>query len=107
MSFNAFVTLVDYFPNIRALRLDSFCLKPIGKPIRSLSRPLRGKFHAGVHINFLGFVDRFTKLDLEYDELIIDSRLSAFERTELIGSGFQISPSTVKLLKLNLQLLRE
>ena len=44
-SFSAFVTLVDYFPNITTLRLRSFELEPDGGPVPSLSRPLRGKLY--------------------------------------------------------------
>lgn len=42
-SFGAFVTLVDYFPNITTLRLHSFVLEPDQGPVPILSRPLRGK----------------------------------------------------------------
>ena len=43
-SFGAFVTSVDYFPNITALRLRSMNLKPNEGLVLSSSRPLRGKF---------------------------------------------------------------
>ena len=107
MSFRAFVTLVDYFPNITTLRLHSFGLEPNGEPAQSLSRPLRGKVRVRVQADFPEFINRFTKLDLEYDELVIHGYLPASARMEMVGSALQISPSTVKLLRLNLQLPRE
>ena len=42
-SFNAFAALVDYFPNIKTLRLQAFQLEPDEGPVLSLSRPLRGE----------------------------------------------------------------
>jgi len=44
-SFSAFVTLVNFFPNLRTLQLRSFALGPDEGPVPSLSRPLRGKLH--------------------------------------------------------------
>ena len=107
MSFSAFVTLVDYFPNITTLRLRWFNLEPDEGPVQSLSRPLRGKFHAHLQANFPKFGDEFSKLDLEYEELVIDGPFSSPAETELVKSALQISPSTVKFLKLNEELQRE
>ena len=45
VSFSAFVTLADYFPNIRTLLLHSIVHEDHGEPIPPLSRPLRGKVH--------------------------------------------------------------
>ena len=99
-SFSAFVTLVDYFPNITTLQLRSFVLKPDEGPVPPLSRPLRGKLHIHrVQSNYLEFLDRFTKLDLEYEELIIDSPY-VFMDPKFVERALRISPSTVKFLRL-------
>ena len=98
-SFSAFVTLVNYFPNITTLRLRSVVPDPDKGPTPSLSQPLRGRIHLRfVRTDCLEFLDQFAKLDSEYEELIIDSR-------SLIGKGFlesalRISTRTVKLLSL-------
>ena len=44
-SFSAFMTLVDYFPNIETLELRLFVLRPDEEPVPSLSRPFGGKLH--------------------------------------------------------------
>ena len=93
-SFSAFVTLVDYFPNIGSLRLHSFILEPDKGPVSTLSRPLRGRIHVG-QVDRLEFYNRFAKLDLEYEELVIDPLEMTF-----LESALQISASTVKFLKL-------
>ena len=101
-SFSAFVTLVDYFPNTRTLRLRLFELEPDKELVPALSRPLRGK----VYVQYLDnnsseFYDRFAKLDQEYEELTIDtSSLSAFAKTKCLGSALQISTASVKFLRL-------
>lgn len=97
-SFSAFVTLVDYFPNLRSLRLCSLLLEPDKGPVPPLSRPLRGKVHfRDIPARGVEFFDRFAKLDLEYEELIIDSTLSM--KTRVVESALQTSPSTVKFLR--------
>ena len=95
-SFVAFVTLVDYFPNITTLRLRSISLKPDEGPIPSLSRPLRGKICVHVQSHCLEFLDLFAKLDLEYKELEIGP--PGFSTgIKAAGSILQISTRTVKL----------
>ena len=106
-SFSAFVTLVDYFPNITTLKLSLFALEPDEGPIPPLSRPLRGKVHVRrAHANRLEFFNRFSKLHLEYEELIIDSPF-VFVETEFLESALQISASTVKFLRVTAELGRK
>ena len=52
------------------------------------------------------FFSRFTKLDLEYGELVIDASF-IFNGRGFVESAFQISTSTVKLLRLTAELNRE
>ncbi|KAF9780738.1 hypothetical protein BJ322DRAFT_278963 [Thelephora terrestris] len=99
-TFSMFVTLVDYFPNITALRLSLPSLVPSEGPVPLLSRPLRGKISLRypVQTNSREFADELAKLDLEYDELAVKSHSSV--SPELFESQLQISASTVKSLKL-------
>ena len=115
-SFGAFVTLVDHFPNIKTLQLSSSQLEHHGGGlVPSLSRPLRGKLRArstygdfqSVPANRLGFFSRFAMLDLEYEELVIASGPSSFTKEKYVESVLQISPSTVKFLRLIIRLRRE
>ena len=94
-SFSTFVTLVDFFPNITALQLHSLTLEPDEGPVPTLSRPLRGK----AHLRDIPpeFFNRFAKLDLEYEELVINSSRTEVSRLE---GAFQISANTVKFLRL-------
>ena len=110
-SFSAFVTLVDYFPNLTTLRLRSFDLEPDEKPVPTLSRPLRGKLHVQttkpdpLELKFFG---RLAKLDPEYEELVIDAgSLSPNRRTKFVESILQISTGSVKYLKLAIEPVRE
>ena len=99
-SFSAFVTLVDYFPNIATLRLDSFLVEPDEEPVPSLSRPLRGKLYVyEVLPDRLEFFNRFAELDLEYEELTIDSGCIPMGAT-FVESALQLSRRTVKSLRL-------
>ena len=101
-SFSAFVALVDYFPNLRTLLLQSFTLEPDEGPVPSLSRPLRGRIH--VHqVSCLEFYNRFAKLDLEYEELVINPSLTSLG-IAFLESALQISAGTVKCLKLSASL---
>ena len=96
--FSAFVTLVDYFPSLMTLQLYSLAPGPDEGPVPSLSRPLRGKAHVRrAQDNCLEFLNRFSELDLEYEELIIDS-LFLFVETKFLESALQISASAVKFL---------
>ena len=99
-SFSAFVTLVDYFPNIATLQLDSFLVEPDEEPVPSLSRPLRGKLYVyEVLPDRLEFFNHFAELDLEYEELVIDSRCIPMG-TMFLKSALQLSTRTVKILRL-------
>jgi len=105
-SFSAFVTLVDYFPNIRTLLLKSLILKPDEGPVQTLSRPLRGKAHIHVQSNYLEFFERLAELDTEYEELVIDAFYDLAEKRSL-ERILKISPRTVKFLRFIPQLPRE
>jgi len=101
VSFSAFVTLVDYFPNIRILQLRSFTPEPDADPVPNLSRPLRGRVNvSGVDTDgHLNFFDQFARLELEYEEVVIDSP------SHLIGANhlkhaLQLSVTTAKTLRL-------
>lgn len=98
-SFNAFVMLVDYFPNITTLQFHVFDLEPDEGPVPTLSRPLRGKVQIRAELGCLEFLDRFAKLDLEYEKLVIFPSFICLEE-RLMKSAFQISASTVKFLRL-------
>ena len=105
-SFGAFVTLVDYFPNVRNLHLDAFSLGLKEGPVPNLSRPLRGR----VSISFpsLDFLDRFTKLDLQYDEVVLDPPgCNYVMETGHLERGLRLSTGTAKILRLNSELPRE
>ena len=106
-SFSAFVTLIDYFPNVTTLQLRSFVLEPDTRPIPSLSRPLRGKLHVhDVHDDCSEFFNRFAELDPEYEELEIGASLLFIPvpGSKFVESVLQISFSTVKVLKLTAEL---
>ena len=99
-SFSAFITLVGYFPNVTALHLRSFILKPDDGPVPPLSRPLQGKLHLyDVSPGNLMFFSRFAKLDLEYEELSIHV-LPTLTGNGLVECALRIAPSTVKFLRL-------
>ena len=106
-SFGAFVALVDYFPSITTLRLRSFDLEPDEGPVQSLSRPLRGSLHVHIHANLPEFANKFAKLNLEYEELVIDGSTSRYTETKFVESVLQIIPSTVKFLRLTAELQRK
>ena len=96
-SFGAFVMLVDYFPNITTLKLAMFTAIPAERPVPPLSRPLRGKICVDfMRTDCVGFFNQFAKVDLEYEELVIGSRI----RTEPLESILGLSTSTVKDLRL-------
>lgn len=106
-SFSAFVTLIDYFPNISTLQLCSVALEQDEGSVPSLSRPLRGKIRVlDVRTNWLGFLDRFSKLDLEYEELVIDPSLAPID-AEFLERALRISANTVKSLRLTEDLQRK
>jgi len=98
-SFSTFVTLVGYFPNVTTLRLGSFTLTPDEGPVSPLPRPLRGKISIhDIHYHCQELVNRLAKLDLEYDELVIEP-FSEMEAV-VLESLLQLSARTVKRLRL-------
>jgi len=105
-SFSAFVTLVDYFPNITTLRLSMLTMDPDEGPVPSLSRPLRGKIClCYIHPGCVEFFNRLAGLDPEYEELVIETCPSM--DTKLLESILQFGASAVKYLRLTTQLQRE
>jgi len=106
-SFSAFVSLIDYFPNITALQLGMFGLNPDEGPVQLLSRPLRGKIRIRPpHPDRSEFIDRLAKLDQEYEELVIDAATVPLD-TAILGCILQFSAGTVKYLRLLGRLERE
>ena len=101
-SFGVFVTLVAYFSNITTLELHSFVLEPDEGPVPPLSRPFRGELV--VQADDLEFLDRFAQLDLEYEELAIESSSSMFWDAKLLESALRISTNTVKFLRFTAEL---
>jgi len=97
--FSSFVTLVDYFPNIRNLQLRSFTLGSDTSPVPTLSRPLRGRVGVCGVDGCLNFLDLFARLDLEYEEVVIDSPYYYMEATYL-EHALQLSATTAKTLRL-------
>ena len=99
ISFSVFVTLVDYFPNITTLELRCLRVVPDEGPVQPLSRPLRGKVFVCVRLVlpefFPEFLDRFAKLNLEYDSLVISGMV-----TNCLESALRISAGIVIFLKL-------
>jgi hypothetical protein len=103
-SFSAFVTVVDYFPNITTLQLSLFDLSPDEGPVPPLSRPLRGKVQVfEVRGHCLEFFDRFGKLDLAYEELVINSPFLSLT-AKFLESAFQVGTSTVSFLRLTVDI---
>ena len=106
-SLSAFVTLIDHFPNIATLRIDWLEVEPDEGPVPSLSRPLRGKLHLhDVQDDCLEFFNRFDKLDLEYEELVIGYSPSTLAE-EPLEHALQMGAGTVKILRLTDELQRE
>ena len=99
-SFSTFVKLVGYFPIITTLKLAVFGVRPDEGPVPPLSRPLRGKICVGfARISCMEFFNRFAKLDLEYEELVIGSRM----HVNPLESILRLSTSTVKYLRLKVE----
>ena len=106
MSFSAFVTLVDYFPNITTLRLGWFDVKPDEGPVPPLSRPLRGRICIDcASSRYAEFFDRFAKLDPEYEELVLESPFNASK--EFVEGSLRLCANTVKYLRLTTKFERE
>ena len=73
LSWPSFITLVDYFPNLRDLQLEGLSLKD-GNPCPSpLSRPLHGKLSFLSHKkeSLVALCDWFCESEAKYDELAV------------------------------------
>jgi len=99
-SIGAFVALVDYFPNIINLQLPKLELEPDEGPVPPLFRPFRGS--VCIRDVQLEFLDRFAKLNLEYEELAIGP--STYENRRYLESALQISMNTVRFLRLGTEI---
>ena len=102
-SFGAFVTLVGCFPNMTTLRVDSLKLEPDEGPVPQLSQPLRGEIRVHEFPGDLEFFSRLSGLDLEYEKLVIVSTHYHMV-TIFLESALQISPNSVKFLRLTAEL---
>ena len=103
-SFDVFVTLIGYLPNITALRLGPFVVKPDEGPVPQLSRTLRGKIHLfGSYLGCAEFFNRLAKLNPEYEELGLENDVGR----GLLNSILQLSANTVKYLRLAVNFQRE
>ena len=105
-SFSAFVALVGYFPNLRILQLRNLAFTPSEGPVPTLFRPFQGTLCIYAQSDYLEFFSWFAKLDLEYEELVIKSSYRT-AGTRFLENVFQISPGTVKCLRLTAELDRE
>jgi len=107
-SFSAFVTLIDYFPNISTLQLGSLVLKPDKGPVPPLSRPLRGKLRIYCAAeNYLAFFDQLARLDQRYEELVIDPGDPIAVGTRFLENVLQFSTGTIRYFRLFGELERE
>ena len=98
-SFSTFVALLGYFPNITSLRVGQLALKPDEGPVPTLSKPFRGKIWVfRSSLSCCELFDRLAKLDLEYDELVIETSNGA--TTRVLESVLRVSADTVKYLRL-------
>ena len=93
-SFSGFVTLLDHFPSLTTLKFSGLTVRPDEGPVPPLSRPLRGKICLRfLHSDCVEFLNRFAKLDLEYEELVVGCLVP-------MESVLKLSTSTVKYLRL-------
>ena len=74
LPWRSFIALIDYFPNLRNLELESLSFADDNTNPSPLSRPPRGKlcFHLCQEDYLVAFSDWFAGLDVEYDELVVD-----------------------------------
>ena len=100
-AFSSFVTLVGYFPNITTFQLACFELEPDHGPVPSLPWPLRGKLDVRhVREDSLDFFNRFTELNLKYEELVIDSsNLHNTAEAKFIERALRMSTRTIKIFR--------
>ena len=104
--FSAFVTLVGYFPNITTLQLCAPVVGPDEGTVPPLSRPLRGKICLrNIYPSCMELFSRLAKLDLEYEELVLES--CPWVSVRLLETILQLGASTVKYLRLITNFQRE
>jgi hypothetical protein len=106
-SFSTFVTLVGYFPNISTLQLELSALDPYEGPVPPLSQPLRGEIYIRyTNPNWQEFLSQFSKLNSEYDRIVVDFSLLVVG-AEALESALQLDTSGLKCLRLEARLRRE
>ena len=73
ITWNGFVTLLGYFPNLNDLEIREVEFEVGTHPTPQLPRALRGRLfiRCGREWDPEPFIDRFTELKLEYEELVI------------------------------------
>ena len=74
LPWRSFTTLIDYFPNLRDLKLSSLSFEDDNRNPAPLSRPLRGKlcFYLSEEEHLIALSDWFAGLEVEYEELVVD-----------------------------------
>ena len=73
VTWNGFIALLNYFPNIRNLEVRKVSFKVDSSPSLDLRHPLRGRLcvRCEMEKDPKPFIDRFIKLKPEYEELVI------------------------------------
>ena len=74
LQWRSFIALIDYFPNLRNLELQCLSFEDENRNPPPLSRPLHGtlSFYLSKEKNLAAFFDWFTRLEVEYEELVVD-----------------------------------
>ena len=74
LQWRSFIAIIDYFPNPRNLELQCLSFEDENRNLPPLSRPLRGtlSFYPSEEKSLAAFFDWFTRLEVEYEELVVD-----------------------------------
>ena len=74
LQWRSFIAIIDYFPNPRNLELQCLSFEDENRNLPPLSRPLRGtlSFYLSEEKNLAAFFDWFARLEVEYEELVVD-----------------------------------
>lgn len=102
ITISAFVTLINYFPNLSRVDLHRLLHVVDGKPAPPLSRRLLGQLHiSGVYVGDFGsgFLDRLSELGLTFDEIVFTEPRSVCARTvERVVDAVGVSVKRLRLL---------
>jgi len=84
----AFVSIVDYFPNVRDLKVTDPTWEADHQQAPPLSRPLRGRLSIQMYQDQVlsAFADRFSGLEVEYDEILILGNLPTLHYQRIIDT---------------------